>query len=195
VPIATMLMVTEMAGGFHLLVPAGLAVMISYMLQRGLSANLRYRSLYEGQVPKQKDSPAHYLEHIQTALSLLGKRHLHLTENLGHVDLLRLMRSHVRFDLPGRKELTMAMVFEQSPLVGNSIGWFYRQLRVYEFEIVAVMRREHVLLPHPDSLLEANDRLILITSAVVHEPLEGFITLLDDVDQSDAHIPASHRRI
>jgi CIC family chloride channel protein len=36
VPIATMLMVTEMAGGFHLLVPAGMAVMIAYLLQHRL---------------------------------------------------------------------------------------------------------------------------------------------------------------
>ncbi len=190
VPIATMLMVTEMAGGFHLLVPAGLAVMISYLLQRGLSVNLKYRSLYEGQVPKQKDSPAHYLERIHTALSLLGKRDLHLTENLGHLDLLRLMRSHVRFDLPGRKELTMAIVFQESPLAGKTIGWFYRELRAYEFEIVVVMRREHALLPHPDSVIEVNDRLILISSAAIQEPLEKFITVLSDVDESASQISA-----
>ena len=40
VPIATMLMVTEMAGGYHLLVPAGLAVMIAYLLQVRLSSLL-----------------------------------------------------------------------------------------------------------------------------------------------------------
>jgi len=43
VPIATMLMVTEMAGGYHLLVPAGLAVMISYLLQVRLSSFVSVR--------------------------------------------------------------------------------------------------------------------------------------------------------
>jgi CIC family chloride channel protein len=176
VPIATMLMVTEMAGGFHLLVPAGLAVMIGYLLQGRLSSRLKYQSLYEGQVRRQTDSPAHYLERIHTALSLLGKRDLHLKENLGHLDLLRLMRSHVSFDLPGNKELLMAQLREDSPLVGKTLGWLYRELRQCEFEVVAVMRREHVLLPHPDSLLEANDRLILITSAAARQPLGRFLS-------------------
>jgi CIC family chloride channel protein len=190
VPIATMLMVTEMAGGFHLLVPAGLAVMISYLLQGRLSSRLKYRSLYEGQVPTQKDSPAHYLEEIHTALSLLGKRHLHLTDNLGHVDLLRLMSSRVRFDLPGRRELAMSLVYPESPLAGQTIGWLYRELHPYEFEIVAVMRREHLLLPHPDSLLEANDRLILVTSISAREPLGKFLTPLPPSEQDGARNPA-----
>jgi CIC family chloride channel protein len=110
VPIATMLMVTEMAGGYHLLVPAGLAVMIAYLIQIRVSGFLKYRSLYEGQVPTRRDSPAHYMEHIQTALSLLGKRHLPLMDKAGHLDLLRLVRSRMRFDLPGGKQLTMGMV-------------------------------------------------------------------------------------
>ena len=44
VPIATMLMVTEMAGGYQLLLPAGLAVMISFVLQVWLSSYFKYRS-------------------------------------------------------------------------------------------------------------------------------------------------------
>jgi len=175
VPVATMLMVTEMAGGFHLLVPAGLAVMISYLVQGRLSSRLKYQSLYEGQVPGQSDSPAHYTERIHTALSLLGKRNLHLTDDVGHVDLLRLIRSHVRFDLPGHMELTMAQVSEKSPLVGKNLSWLYRQLSDHEFEVVAVMRREHVLLPHPDSLIEANDRPILIASPGAREQLGNYL--------------------
>jgi CIC family chloride channel protein len=178
VPIATMLMVTEMAGGFHLLVPAGLAVMISYLLQGRLSSRLKYRSLYEGQVPRQVDSPAHHLERIQTALTLLGNRKLHLNENPGHVDLLRLMRFHVRVDLPGKKELSLMQVREDSPMAAKALRWLYQELKEYEFEVVAVMRREHVLLPHPDSLIEAHDRLIVITSPAAREPLGRFAELL-----------------
>jgi hypothetical protein len=189
-----MLMVTEMAGGFHLLVPAGLAVMISYLLQDRLSTRLKYRSLYEGQVPTQRDSPAHYLDHIHTALTLLGKRNLHLTENLGHIDLLRLIRSRVRLDLPGKKELTMALVSQESPLAGKTIGWLYRELHTVEFEIIAVMRREHVLLPHPDSALEANDRLILITSVPAREPLRKFLTPLSQPEEGAAQVAAAEAR-
>ncbi|HEY2848982.1 MAG TPA: chloride channel protein [Gemmatimonadaceae bacterium] len=50
VPIATMMMVTEMTGGYSLLVPATLAVVISYLVQVRLSARLSYKSVYEAQV-------------------------------------------------------------------------------------------------------------------------------------------------
>jgi CIC family chloride channel protein len=189
VPIATMLMVTEMAGGYHLLVPAGMAVMIAYLIQIRLSSFLRYRSLYEGQVPTRRDSPAHYMEHIQTALSLLGKRGLPLMDKVGHLDLLRLVRSRMRFDLPGGKELTMGMVREDSPLIATTIADLYLRLQQYEFEIIAVLRREHVLLPHPNTLLEANDRLMLIDSPQVREPLRQFIAPLPQAQEGGMQSP------
>ena len=58
VPIATMMMVTEMTGGYTLLVPATLAVVISYLVQMRLSTRLTYRSVYEAQVANRGDSPA-----------------------------------------------------------------------------------------------------------------------------------------
>ena len=165
VPVATMLMVTEMAGGYHLLVPAGTAVMIAYLLQVRLSSSLKYRSLYEGQVPTRRDSPAHYMEHIQIALNLLGRRNVPLADKLGHLDLLRLLRSKVGFDLPGGRVLTMGILKPDSTFVGKSIRNLYQGLDDCEFEIVAIRRREHVLLPHPDTILEPNDRIISIEAA------------------------------
>ncbi len=176
VPIATMLMVTEMAGGYKLLLPAGLAVMVSYMLQVRLSSFAKYRSLYEGQVPSLYDSPAHYLEQIQVALNLLGKRDAPIADQMGHLDLLRLLRSKVRFDLPGHKEMTMGAVNEDSPLAGKKLGTVYDELRNYEFEIISIMRREHVLLPHRDTLMEANDRLVMILSPGAREALSKYVS-------------------
>ncbi len=76
VPLATMMMVTEMTGGYELLVPAALAVMLSYLIQVRLSRGLRYRSLYEAQVPRRTDSPAHHTEHLEIALRILEQRQL-----------------------------------------------------------------------------------------------------------------------
>lgn len=176
VPIATMLMVTEMAGGFHLLLPAGIAVMLAYLLQEALSSKLKYRSLYEGQVRNQRSSPAHYMEHIRIAMELLGKRHLHVTNDLGHLDLLRLMRSRIQFDLPGQKELTMGQINEDSPLIAKTISSLYRALPNNEFEVIAILRREHVLLPHPDTIVESHDRLILITTPQAQHALEAYVS-------------------
>jgi chloride channel protein, CIC family len=190
VPIATMLMVTEMAGGFHLLVPAGMAVMVAYLLQDGLSTKLKYRSLYEAQVANRANSPAHYMEHIQLAMRLLGKRDLHLTNAVGHLDLLRLMRSRIRFDLPGEKELDLELVADASPLVGKTISWLYRELREYEFEIVAILRREEVLLPHLDTVVEAQDQLMFITSTQAGQPLSRYVSPIPEDEKGGVQIPA-----
>ncbi|MGA8108486.1 MAG: chloride channel protein [Acidobacteriaceae bacterium] len=190
VPIATMLMVTEMAGGYHLLVPAGLAVMIGSLLQDSLSRRLRYRSLYEGQVPTRQDSPAHYMEHIQIALNLLGRRQLPLTDKLEHLDLLRLLRSRVRFDLPGGRELTLAAIPEGSPIAGKPIATLYRELSDYDFEVVTIRRREHVLLPHAGTLLEPGDRLVVITSQRAREPLRRYMTPTTEEEAGGVQVEA-----
>jgi len=73
VPIATLLMVAEMTGGYQLLVPAGLAVTLSFLVQTNLSRFFKYGSLYEGQVHGRLDSPAHRGERIQMLMRLLGQ--------------------------------------------------------------------------------------------------------------------------
>jgi len=178
VPIATMLMVTEMAGGYHLLVPAGLAVMIAYLLQSRLSSALKYRSLYEAQVPTPNDSPAHYLEQIQIGLSLLGKRDMPLTDKLGHLDLLRLLRARISFDLPGGRQLTMGELKEDSSFVGKTISQLYAGLPGCEFEIIAIGRREHIVLPHPPTILEPKDRILYIDTPPSCEELGKHVVAL-----------------
>ena len=175
VPIATMLMVTEMAGGFQLLVPAGVAVMIAYLLQGRMSARLKYKSLYEAQVATRQDSPAHYLEHIQIALGLLGKRKIPVADDLGHVDLMRLLRSRIHFDLPGGRELTEAAVKPDGGLAGQPLNLLYQRLGEVPFEVIAITRHEHVLLPHPDTVMEGQDRVLLITSPSAREPLQQYL--------------------
>ena len=178
VPVATMLMVTEMTGGYHLLVPAGMAVMIAYLLQQRLSTPLKYHSMYEGQVPTRADSPAHYLDQIQTAFNLLSKRDMHVTGAERHIDLLRLLRSHIRFDLPGDREVSLALIPSTSPIAGKTVADFYLQLGASEFEIVTIARHEHVLLPRPSTILKPEDRLLLVTSPESRSALARFLTPL-----------------
>lgn len=175
VPVATMLMVTEMAGGYHLLVPAGLAVMISYLLQVRLSSGFRYRSLYEGQVPGRSDSPAHYMEHIQIALRILGKGDMQIVDELGHLDLLRLLRSRIRFDLPGGKQLSMGVVKSDTPIAGKPLRQLYQKLSSDKLEVVAILRREQVMLPHADTILQPEDRVILIATQEIQEQMKPYI--------------------
>lgn len=191
VPMATTLMVTEMAGGLRLLLSAGMAVTIAYMLQGWLSSKLKYNSLYEGQVPNRRNSPAHYMEHIQVAMNLLGKKHLQVADSSAHLDLIRLVRSRIHFELPGKKELTLALVPEDSPLAGRTINWLYHELQEYDFEIIAVLRREHVLLPHGETRLEASDRVMTITSPQAREPLARYATPVSLVEEGVAQDSAA----
>jgi Trk K+ transport system NAD-binding subunit len=79
-------------------------------------------------------------------------------------------------------------VKEGTPLTGKTIGTLYERLARYDFEVIAVTRREHVLLPHPETLLEPNDRLVVITSPEAQKPLEEYIA---PVPQPQAPQPPS----
>ncbi|OAG26883.1 chloride channel protein [Thermodesulfatator autotrophicus] len=59
VPLATLFMVIEMTGAFHMLGAAALSVVLSYFVQKFLAGAFKYQSLYEWQVPTKFDSPAH----------------------------------------------------------------------------------------------------------------------------------------
>ena len=112
-------------------------------------------------------------------------------DKLGRIDLLRLLRSRIRFDLPGRRQLTMCVVSETSPLVGKTIRMLYQQLGEKDFELLATMRREHVLLPHPDTLLEANDRVISIASPAAQRELVKYLGPTSQIDKNTMQTSAS----
>jgi CIC family chloride channel protein len=171
VPIATMVMVTEMTGGYHLLVPAGLAVMLSYLVQARLSAPIRYKSLYEAQVAGQADSPAHYLEHVRVALGLLSKGQIPPSAEVGHLNLVALLDSGIPLDLPGGKQLTVGRLRAESSCVGQPIRCLDALEAKADLEVVAVLRDKALLLPQADDLLQGEDRILIIASAQAWERL------------------------
>lgn len=163
VPIATLLMVTEMTGGYHLLVPAALAVMLSYLVQSRLSAPLTYRSLYEAQVPGRADSPAHHLEHLQTALRLLAEHKISAPATIGHLDLQTLLESGVAVDLPDNQQLALGILQAHSSWVGTSLHEDCGQEEANDVHIVAVIRQGRMLFPGVAPVLQAGDRVLVIT--------------------------------
>lgn len=168
VPIATLLMVVEMTGGYTLLVPAALAVMISYLVQGTLSSRLKYNSLYEAQVPSRADSPAHHLEHVRTALRLLGQYQISVPPTISHLDLYSLLASGIPVDLPDGKQLHVGVLKSESPWVNKTIESGYWEEINHgmqdEIEIIAILHKGNVLFPHFDTVLQLGDRLLMITS-------------------------------
>jgi CIC family chloride channel protein len=64
VPIATLFMVTEMTGGYHLLAPAALVVTLSYLVQVTMTSSMKYRTMQESQVPSRFRRDVDLLESV-----------------------------------------------------------------------------------------------------------------------------------
>jgi chloride channel protein, CIC family len=163
VPVASLMMVTEMTGGYTLLVPAALAVMVSYLVQRRLSARFKYHSLYEAQVATRADSPAHHSEHLKIALRILKERRVLNPAEVGQVDLLSLLRIGIPVELPGGRRLVIGVLradssYRQKPL-GPDGGKLDDNTQIF-----TIIRGEHMMVPRPDTVLETGDRLILLTT-------------------------------
>jgi CIC family chloride channel protein len=165
VPFATLLMVVEMTGGYQLLVPAGMAVMVAYLVQFLLSAPFAHRSLYEAQVPTRAQSAAHYVEDLRNALVLVGEGHVQNESRLGSVDLFSLLKTGVAVQLGDGRELTTAVVAADSPLVHKSVGEISDTVLKGCCQIVAVFREQSgVLEMRRDLVLEENDRVLTLAA-------------------------------
>ena len=165
VPIATMMMVTEMTGGYHLLVPATLAVVLSYLVQMRLSRTLRYRSLYEGQVATRADSPAHHTRHLEIALQILQQKGLENLSGPKERELVALLRAGQPVALPGNHRLIVARLGDKSALVGTRIDAALEMFDGQRPMLTAVIRGEHMLAPRDDLVFQSGDRVILVVAA------------------------------
>jgi CIC family chloride channel protein len=173
VPLATLMMVTEMTGGYDLLVPAALAVMLSYLIQVRVSRGLKYRSLYEAQVPRRSDSPVHHTEHLEIALRILQQQKLS-GPLAGRLDLLTLLRSGTPVELPDDRRLTVGLLKAGSALVHQTVS--QAGPLTGDTRVIAIIRGEHMIAVRPDTVLEAGDRLIVVTTA------SGLARLKEHVD-------------
>jgi len=163
IPVATLLMVTEMTGGYSLLAPAALAVTLSFLVQQQLSGSLKYQSLYEAQVPQPSDSPVHKMEHLIRALKMLEERRSSVVaEKIEHVNLLALAESGIPIDLPDGTQLMTGILSSDSPYAGQPMKEARLIQESEDWEIVAVFRKHHLILPHPNNVLEVGDQLLVL---------------------------------
>jgi CIC family chloride channel protein len=171
VPVATLLMVCEMTGGYQLLVPAGLAVTLAFMAQSWLSEGLKYRSLYEAQVPTPAQSPAHYVEELNAAFELIRAHQLKQPALVRELDVISLMQSGIPLKLARGEQMFMGKVQPGSPVAGRTIEDVYRDFRGKALKVLAIFRGEEVLLPHGSSRLEEQDRLLVVCEPETKEVL------------------------
>jgi CIC family chloride channel protein len=172
VPIASLIMVTEMTGSYRLFAPAAFAVLMAYLIQSQLSARLKYKSLYEAQVEGRAASPARYVDHIRVALELLQQHRLPGAANIGHLNLVTLLDSGVSLKLSGGRELSIGMVPPESVLQGQTVKALTHLAGPQPVEVVAILRGANVVMPEPDTPLETGDRLLILASRNAREILK-----------------------
>ena len=181
VPIATLLMVAEMTGGYQLLVPAGLAVMLSYVLQINLSRLLKYDSLYEAQVAGRADSPAHHAEQVQTALRLLDSGNLPLPADTTHLHLASLLQTGLALELPDGSQLIVRLLPPESPWVGKEIQSRPPSDVLAHTRIASILRGTTVVLARPNTILQPGDRVLIVVEAEALGKLGAYLSPINSV--------------
>ncbi len=177
VPIATTLMVSEMTGGYELLVPAALAVTVSYLLQVAISSRFKYRSLYEAQVPGRWESPAHHAEHLRAVQRLLRERKVELPPDARHVDLQTLLDSGLAVDLPDGQRLVLGALDAESEWNGLPATVVRDQAGADGTVLAAIVRGEDVLPLVDPVTLRVGDHLLAVTSAEIPRSLREHLRL------------------
>jgi CIC family chloride channel protein len=161
VPLATLIMVAEMTGGYGLIVPAMLASSLSFMVQRSLSVRARYPRLYEAQVEARLDSPVHHLRLVQGAFRILETAATQDLQGVSVPDLNNLLRFGQSIGIHGGKGriFTFTLASPDSPLVGRAAT----EVNGVKggLVLIAVVRGEEVLPPGHGGLLEQGDTLII----------------------------------
>ncbi|MEE9543369.1 MAG: chloride channel protein [Thermodesulfobacteriota bacterium] len=180
VPIATILMVAEMTGGYALLVPASLAAVISFLVQRGITSKIKsetiHDTLFESQVNTRSDSPAHMMEHMQKAVKLLRQQKAKGYSRFNQFDLMTLLRNGVTLDLPDGNRFYVAKLAKESIYVARPVSSAFLDNKAGKAALVAVIRGDEVLLSDSDDLLKADDQVVIIC---MPEVWSGLRKLLD----------------
>ncbi len=164
VPIATLLMAMHMTGGYQFLVPAGLAVVFSSIVQAVVSAPLRYRSLYERQVPTRADSPAHYVDQVRRALELLRTHAIASLPEARSLELLSLLESGVPLSFGDGKRLRIGVLRPESPCAGTAVDSGCLRGKSGDFELVLIRRGGRTLWPRPETQLQGGDQIVAVAS-------------------------------
>ncbi len=157
VPIATMVMVTEMTGGYSLMVPAMIGVAMSFLLQEAITHGFRYPSLYEAQVRSAADSPVHREEYYRVTADLLRKSALQIEELILRDEVLNALRAGRVLPLGGDEAIAAVRV--------KRLGWEGKCVSDVDREHVifaGVQRGGHEIVPRGDTVLEDEDVLVVV---------------------------------
>ena len=160
VPIATLIMVAEMTGGYGLIVPSMFATTIAFVVERTLSTGFKYPRLYEAQVELRTDSPTHLESMLRATFAVLERGPLVDLRNITLPHLASLLRHGTPIPIHGGQGILMTLNLpENSQLAGTTIAEVFDKFP--ELLVVAIIRKHQIELPRGSSRLEPGDQLLI----------------------------------
>ncbi len=169
-PLSSMVLVSEMTGGYGLLVPLMLASFTAYLLS-GRQAN---STLYSSQVASQADSPVHRNRYLRVALEQLrGGRTEPVPSDLQMPDLGDLLRlgRPVPVDPSGHEffyQVTLPEHFQKTTIAQGSLPG--------GMVITSITRGDKTLIPRGDSALQPGDQLVVVATPETYRELERWLS-------------------
>ncbi len=164
VPIATVIMVTEMTGGYRLLAPAALTVLLAYLLQVFLVSmfNLKYKSLYEAQVPDRSFSPVHQIDELKNILSFYTPKLSLNPKRINRIDLLSLLESSIPINIPNGKQIFFGSLKSDYPKFDDDSKCELFYMKYKDAEVMAMFRDGGWIYPQCGIDLQKGDELLLM---------------------------------
>jgi CIC family chloride channel protein len=160
VPIATLIMVAEMTGGYGLIVPSMLATTVAFVVERTVSAGFKYPRLYEAQVELRADSPTHLESMLRATFAVLERGPLVDLQNITLPHLASLLRHGTPIPIHGGEGSLLAVTLaENSELAGRTVADVFE--RFPELLAVAIIRNQHIQLPRGSTLVRGGDQLLI----------------------------------
>ena len=163
VPIATLIMVAEMTGGYGLIVPSMLATTIAFVVERTVSSGFKYPRLYEAHVELRSDSPTHLESMLRATFTVLERGPLVDLRNVTLPHLASLLRHGTPVPILGGQGILMTVNLpDDSKFAGRSIAEVFDQFP--ELVVVAIIHKQQIQLPRGSSRLEGGDQLLIAAS-------------------------------
>jgi CIC family chloride channel protein len=171
VPIASLIMVSEMTGSYGLIVPSMLATTVAFVVERGMSGGFKYPRLYEAQVERRSDSPTHLAGMLKATFAVLERGPLVDLRNITLPHLASLLRHGTPVPIHGGEgNLFTVHIAKGSKIAGRSVAEVFEQFP--ELLAVAIIRDQRVELPRGSTKLVAGDQVL--AAANESQSAEGF---------------------
>lgn len=170
-PLSTLIMTAEMTGGYGLIVPAMLANVLAFVVQRSLTVHRRHPTLYESQVAAPEESPVHRGVFVRRALELLEGGQLQRSElTLPRLTSLLEYGDPIPVTRDGHGFLVTVELEEGSLLAEETVA---AGLGIIDgLTAVAVLRGEEMKVPRGPTRLGAGDQLVAIATPEAHLELQ-----------------------